>query len=172
MLSNDKNMKMYAFGTVFLIFFIALSIVSLRVVKYRMFNSSKVMGESVAARFVDREMAKIHTQEIVLKGAANNIQEIITIEPDDLESEIELQLKKYTRVVNDVLTIGTADMCAVVNGKVIGDKLWDNTDKLMNLEWYHDVLAEDAGKVVYTNIHRVSHNDRRVLTKAIRLENN
>ena len=61
MLSSDKNMKMYAFGTVFLIFFIALSIVSLRVVKYRMFNSSKVMGESVAARFVDREMAKIHT---------------------------------------------------------------------------------------------------------------
>ena len=171
MLSNDKNMKMYAFATVFLIFFIALSIVSLRVVKYRMFNSSKVMGESVAARFVDREMAKIHTQEIVLKGAANNIQEIIAIEPDNVESEIELQLEKYTRVVNDVLTIGTADMCAIVNGKVIGGKLWDDTDKLINLEWYHDVLAEDAGKVVYTNIHRVSHNDRRVLTKAIRLEN-
>ena len=47
----------------------------------------------------------------MLKGAANNIQEIIAIEPDNVENEIELQLEKYTRVVNDVLTIGTADMC-------------------------------------------------------------
>ena len=44
MRSNSSNAKMYAFATVFLIFFIALSILSLNVVKYRMFNSSKVMG--------------------------------------------------------------------------------------------------------------------------------
>lgn len=169
MRTNGKNMKVYAFGTAFLIFFIALSIVSLNVVKYRLLNSSRVMGQSIASRFVDREMAKIHTQEVILKGAANSVQEIIFMQSDDMETEIKLQLENFTKVIGSELTIGTADMCAVIDGKVIGGMLWDPADKIENLQWYKDILEKDAGEVVYTNIHSISRNDRRVLTKAIRI---
>lgn len=171
MRENNTNMKMYALGTVFLLFFIALSIVSLNVVKYRLFNSSRVMGQSIAARFIDREMARIHTQEIVLKSAAGSVYEIVALQPPEMEAEIKMHLEKYTRVINDILTIGTADMCAVVNGKVIGGDLWDNTERLEDFQWYQDVLKKEAGEVVYTDLHRLGLNDRRVLTKAIRVEN-
>ncbi|MBQ9762870.1 MAG: response regulator [Phascolarctobacterium sp.] len=167
--ANNKNMKMFVLGSIFLIFFIALSIVSLNVVKYRLFNSSQVMGESVAARFIDKEMAKIHTQEIVLRGAANTLQEIKNVQPDNMEAEIELQLGKYTNVIREVLSIGSADMCAVIDGKVFGGRLWAANDKLEDLQWYKEVMQKPVGEIVYTDIHRFSHDDRRVLTKAVRI---
>lgn len=171
MRSEGSNMKMYALGTVFLIFFIGLSILSLNVVKHKLFNSSKVMGQSIAARFIDREMARIHTQEMVLKGAAGSVQEVVALQSPFMEEEIKMHLEKYTRVINDILTIGTADMCAVVNGRVIGGKLWDSTERMENFPWYQAVMEVPAGQVVYTDLHRFAHNDGRVLTKAIRIEN-
>lgn len=170
MRSSSSNMRMYALGTIFLVVVIVLSILSLNVVKHKLLNSSKVMGQSIAARFIDREMARIHTQEIVLKSAAGSVQEIVALQPYNMEEEIQVHLEKYTRVINDILTVGTADMCAIIDGKVIGGTLWDNSERLEDLQWYHDVLTKKAGEVVYTDLHRLGRNDRRVLTKAIRLE--
>ena len=90
---------------------------------------------------------------------------------DDLEVDINLQLEKYTKLVNEILVGGTADMYAIVDGKIIGGKLWDSsTEELEEVTWYKEVLTKDAGEIIYTDIHTFGENDRRVLTKATRIK--
>ena len=80
MRSYSSNAKMYAFATVFLIFFIALSILSLNVVKYRLFNSSKVMGQSIAARFIDKELKILIEYEVDEKISTEEYKLDVTVE--------------------------------------------------------------------------------------------
>ena len=168
MRSHSSNMKMYVFATVFLIFFIALSILSLNVVKYRMFNSSKVMGQSIASRFIDKELGKIYAQEILLKGASNSLAEVLTIRPMDYEQEVELLLTNYSKVSNENLTLGVANMCAVIDGEVIGTVLWNDDTDFKKMDWYQNVL-NSKNEIIYTDLYRYGREGKRVLTKAIRI---
>ena len=168
MRSYSSNAKMYAFATVFLIFFIALSILSLNVVKYRLFNSSKVMGQSIAARFIDKELNKIKTQEILLKGAADSLAEVLTIKPENYSNEAEILLSNYSKVSNENLDIGIANMCAIINGEALGTVLWHDDTEFKDMDWYQKVL-KSKGEVVYTDVYRYGPTQRRVLTKAMRI---
>ena len=168
MRSYSSNAKMYAFATVFLIFFIALSILSLNVVKYRLFNSSKVMGQSIAARFIDKELNKIKTQEILLKGAADSLAEVLTIKPENYSNEAEILLSNYSKVSNENLDIGIANMCAIINGEALGTVLWHDDTEFKDMDWYQKVL-KSQGEVVYTDVYRYGPTQRRVLTKAMRI---
>lgn len=168
MRSISSNTKMYAFATIFLIFFIALSILSLNVVKYRLFNSSKVMGQSIAARFIDKELNKIYTQEVLLKGAANSLAEVLAIQPDDYESEVKLLLSNYTKVSNENLTLGVANMCAIIDDDVIGTVLWEDDTEFKKMDWYHKVL-NSKNEIIYTDLYRYGADEKRVLTKAMRI---
>ena len=168
MRSNSSNAKMYAFATVFLIFFIALSILSLNVVKYRMFNSSKVMGQSIAARFIDKEVSKINTQAILLKGAADSLAEVLAIKPEDYSNEAEILLSNYSKVSNENLDIGVANMCAIINGEAIGTVVWHDDTEFKDMDWYQKVLKSN-GEIVYTDVYRYGPTQRRVLTKAMRI---
>ena len=168
MRSNSSNAKMYAFATVFLIFFIALSILSLNVVKYRMFNSSKVMGQSIAARFIDKELSKINTQAILLKGAADSLAEVLAIKPEDYSNEAEILLANYSKVSNENLDIGVANMCAIINGEAIGTVVWHDDTEFKDMDWYKKVL-KSKGEVVYTDVYRYGATERRILTKAMRI---
>ena len=168
MRSYSSNAKMYAFATVFLIFFIALSILSLNVVKYRLFNSSKVMGQSIAARFIDKELNKIKTQEILLKGAADSLAEVLTIKPENYSNEAEILLSNYSKVSNENLDIGIANMCAIINGEALGTVLWHDDTEFKDMDWYQKVL-KSKGEVVYTDVYRYGPTQRRVLSKAMRI---
>ena len=168
MRSYSSNAKMYAFATVFLIFFIALSILSLNVVKYRLFNSSKVMGQSIAARFIDKELNKIKTQEILLKGAADSLAEVLTIKPENYSNEAEILLSNYSKVSNENLDIGIANMCAIINGEALGTVLWHDDTEFKDMDWYKKVL-KSKGEVVYTDVYHYGPTQRRVLTKAMRI---
>ena len=171
MQTSSRNVKMYAFATIFLVFFIALSIVSLNIVKYRLLNSSQVMGQSIAARYIDREITRVQTQEMLLRGAAEVVEAIIEEGDDDLEVDVKLQLEKYTKLVNEILVGGTADMYAIIDGRIVGGKLWDSSaEELEEVTWYKEVLTKDAGEIIYTDIHTFGENDRRVLTKATRIK--
>lgn len=169
MRSDDSNMKMYALCAIFLVFLIGLSILSLNVVRERTLNSSKVMGQSIAARFVDREIARIQSQELVIKAAADSVQEIVSANSSNMETDVKQQLEKYTKVINGILTIGTAEMCAIIDGEVIGGGLWDSTENIEDLYWYHEAMRRNDCQVIYTDINRFGSDDRRVLTKALRI---
>lgn len=156
-----------AVGIGFFIFFLLISIASLNMVKNKIWDNSQVMGEAIAIHFADKEAANIKLQEILLRGASGSVKQILDSGHYNRQL-IERTLNDYIKNMNSAADIGRMEMCAVIDGQIISTSPAYKNMQLNQLKWYKDALAT-PGKIVYTNLYRVSKEDSRVLTMAMAL---
>lgn len=166
---SDLHLRGSAFGICFFVFFLLISVASLNMVKNKIWDNSQVMGETIAIHFADKEAASIKLQEILLRGAAGSLEQLLASGHYDRQL-IERTLVDYTQNMNAAADIGRMDMCAIVDGEIISTSPVYGNMQPGQLQWYREALAKD-GKVVYTNLYRVAKDDTRVLTMAVKLKN-
>lgn len=162
----QKKFKISLFSMGIFIFFLLVSLVSLFIVREKILDNSHIMGQEIAARFAIKETGRLKSQEILLRSAAQNMAHLQSLKADLSEQEIERALGRFTEYMENNAEVDRFDMCAVINGRLIGKRL-DGTDAdVQNLKWYKAALA-NKGKVAYTNLYKYGKNNERVLTMAV-----
>ena len=161
-----QSLRMYTLSVCFMVFFVLVSIISLQVVKYRILNNSQIMGQAIAARFADKELAKIQMQELVLKSTAGSLERLFAINPHISGSEVEKILWQYTQELRNSGSDSYFDMCAVVDGELVGTSAWKQSARRENLKWYQQALLH-PDEIVYTNLYTLGERGERALTLAL-----
>ncbi len=162
----QKKFKISLFSIGIFIFFLLVSLVSLFIVREKILDNSHIMGQEIAARFAIKETGRLKSQEMLLRSAAQNMAHLQGMKTDLSEQEIETALGHFTEYMENNAEVDRFDMCAVIDGKLIGKRLDGADTEVQNLKWYKAALA-NKGKVAYTNLYKYGKNNERVLTMAV-----
>ena len=162
----QKKFKISLFSIGIFIFFLLVSLVSLFIVREKILDNSHIMGQEIAARFAIKETGRLKSQEMLLRSAAQNMAHLQGMKTDLSEQEIETALGHFTEYMENNAEVDRFDMCAVIDGKLIGKRLDGANTEVQNLKWYKAALA-NKGKVAYTNLYKYGKNNERVLTMAV-----
>lgn len=162
----QRKFKISLFSIVVFTFFLLVSIVSLHVVREKILDNSHVMGQAVAARFAIKETTKIKSQEMLLRSAAQNMGHMLTLKGNWTDTEIENALRHFTEYMESNAEVTRFDMCAVVDGRLIGKNIGGQNVDLQQLKWYQAAL-DNKGEVAYTNLYKSENNNENVLTMAM-----
>ncbi len=167
----NRKFKVSLFSLIIFIFFLLVSLVSLFIVREKILHNSHIMGREIAARFATRETAKIKSQEMLLRSVARSMGHLLTVKPSWTDEEIERSLRRFTEYMEKNTELLHFDMCAVIDGRLIGSRLDKAGMQTNQLKWYTAAL-NNGGNVAYTNLYRYGHSNEYVLTMATRLNHN
>ena len=162
----QKKIKISFFSMIIFAFFLLVSLVSLHIVRDKILENSHIMGQEIAARFAIRETGRIKSQEMLLRSAAQNMAHLLEMKPDITENELEEALAHFTEYMETNSEVGRFEMCAVVNGHVVGKKLAGTAADARSQKWYMAAL-KNKNSVAYTNLYRKDNSSGRVLTLAV-----
>ncbi len=163
----QRKVKISTFSIIVLAFFIIFSIVSLQVVREKILENSRVMGQETAAHFTEKENAKIKTEEMLLRSVAQNMQHLMEDKDTWTDQELERAMNHFTEYMKSSVEVTRFDMNAVINGHLIGPDA-TRFKNLSEVKWYNLALANN-GEVSYTNLYKQGDANQYVLTMAVRL---
>lgn len=161
---------MSLFSIVIFVFFLLVSLVSLQIVRSKILENSHVMGQAIAARFATKETMKIKTQEMLLRSAAQSMEQILKVRPDWSEEEIAEEQRHFVEYIEANSEVSRFEMSAVIGGRCIGLPAWETETDPTKLLWYQAALGS-KGRVVYSNLYKMGHAETRVLTMSMQLGN-
>ncbi|WP_405380144.1 ATP-binding protein [Phascolarctobacterium sp.] len=161
----NKKLQISLFSVVIFAFFLLVSIVSLSMVRQKILENSHIMGEEIAARFATKETARIKSQEMLLRSVAQSMGSMLDMDSDLQDEKLEQTLQRFTEYMENNTEIGRFDMCAVINGRLIG-KSWEKDVPIESLKWYRSALNQ-KGQVTYSNLYRKGNNKEYSLTMAV-----
>lgn len=164
----QRKVKISLFSIGIFIFFLLVSLISLHVVREKILENSHIMGQEIAARFATKETGRIRTQEMLLRSSAQNMTRLLELKPDLSDAEFEQALRYFTDYMESNAEVGRFDLCAVINGRLLGSRLGDSGADPKSLHWYQAAL-KNKGSVVYSDLYKYGKNNERVLTMAVRL---
>lgn len=164
----QRRVKISLFSIGIFIFFLLVSLVSLHVVREKILENSHVMGQEIAARFATKETARIKGQEMLLRSAAQNMTHLLEMKPDISAVEFEQALRYFTDYMESNSDASRFDMCAVINGRLLGSREGDAKADPKSLKWYQAAI-KNKGSVVYSDLYKYGESNERVLTMAVRL---
>ena len=163
-----RRFKISLFSIVIFIFFLTVSVVSLQIVRTKILANSHIMGQEVAARFAITETTKLKTQETLLRSGAQNIGQLFSLKQDWTDTELDRLLQRYAEYMESTSEVDRFDMSAVVDGRLVGNRLQPDVQDATKLKWYQAAMANKGG-VAYTNLYEYGSNKEHVLTMAIRI---
>ena len=164
----QRKIKVSLFSIGIFIFFLLVSLISLHVVRDKILENSHIMGQEIAARFATKETGRIRMQEMLLRSSAQSMTRLLEIKPDISAAEFEQALRYFTDYMESNAEVERFDLCAVVNGKLLGSKLGDMGTNPKSLPWYQEAM-KNKGSVIYSDLYKYGKNNERVLTMAVRL---
>ena len=164
----NKTFKISLFSIAIFVFFLFVSLISLHVVRNKILENSHIMGQEIAARFATKETMKIKTQEMLLRSAAQSIEQILLVRPNWSEKEIAEEQRYFVEYIEANSEVSRFEMSAVINGKFIGTPTWEQESDPTKLEWYQSAL-NNKGRVVYSNLYKIGQSEGRVLTMSMQL---
>ena len=164
----QRKIKVSLFSIGIFIFFLLVSLISLHVVRDKILENSHIMGQEIAARFATKETGRIRMQEMLLRSSAQSMTRLLEIKPDISAAEFEQALRYFTDYMESNAEVERFDLCAVVNGKLLGSKLGDMGTDPKSLPWYQEAM-KNKGSVIYSDLYKYGKNNERVLTMAVRL---
>ncbi len=165
----NKTYKVSWFSVIIFAFFLLVSSISLHIVREKILENSHIMGQEVAARFASRETSKIKAQELLLRSVAQSMGDMLPLKASWTDAEIEQALRRLTDYMKSNTDVTSFDMCAVIDGRLIGSRLDEPDIDVNQLKWYKAALSNE-GNVAYTNLYRFGRSNEYVLTMAIRLD--
>lgn len=164
----QRKIKVSLFSIGIFIFFLLVSLISLHVVRDKILENSHIMGQEIAARFATKETGRIKMQEMLLRSSAQSMTRLLEMKPDISAAEFEQALRYFTDYMESNAEVERFDLCAVVNGRLLGSKLGAQGIDPKSLPWYQSAL-QNKGSVVYSDLYKYGKNNERVLTMAVRL---
>lgn len=165
----NRTYKVSWFSVIVFAFFLLVSSVSLHIVREKILENSHIMGQEVAARFASRETSKIKAQELLLRSVAQSMGDMLPLKASWTDAEIEQALRRLTDYMKSNTDVTSFDMCAVIDGRLIGSRLDEPDIDVNQLKWYKAALSNE-GNVAYTNLYRFGRSNEYVLTMAVRLD--
>lgn len=165
----NRTYKISWFSIVIFAFFLFVSSISLHIVREKILENSHIMGQEVAARFASRETAKIKAQELLLRSVAKSMSDMLPLKDSWTDAEIEQALRRFTEYMKSNTDVTSFDMCAVIDGRLIGSRLDEPHIDVNQLKWYKATLSNE-GSITYTNLYQFGRSNEYVLTMAIRLD--
>lgn len=165
----NRTYKVSWFSVIIFAFFLLVSSISLHIVREKILENSHIMGQEVAARFASRETSKIKAQELLLRSVAQSMGDMLPLKASWTDAEIEQALRRLTDYMKSNTDVTSFDMCAVIDGRLIGSRLDEPDIDVNQLKWYKAALSNE-GNVAYTNLYRFGRSNEYVLTMAIRLD--
>lgn len=166
----DGKFKISSFSVVIFVFFFLVSLVSLHIVREKILENSRIMGQEIAARFAIRETSRIKGQEMLLRSVAQSMGSLMTVKGNWTDKEIERLLRQFTEYMESNTEVARFDMCAVIDGRLISIETSRRTQSKEQAKWYKAALA-NRGEVVYTNLYKAGPHREYVLTMAVSLGN-
>lgn len=177
-----RKFKISVFSLVIFAFFLLVSLVSLHVVRERILENSRIMGQEIAARFATRETGKIKGQEILLRSVASNMGRLLELKPSWSDEEIRQAMQHFTEYMEKTTDTGSFDLSSVIDGRFIVSRRdapddysvrHKNNSNLRDLKprWYQAALDRN-GDVAYTNLYERGASRARVLTMAVAMGHN
>lgn len=166
----QRKIKISLFSIGIFIFFLLVSLVSLHVVRDKILENSHIMGQEIAARFATKETGRIKAQEMLLRSAAQNMTHLLEIKPDISDAEFEQALRYFTEYMESNSEVGRFELCAVINGRLLGTRQVADSGDARSLKWYQAAI-KNKGRVVYSDLYKYGKNNERVLTMSVRLGN-
>lgn len=164
----QRKIKISLFSIGIFIFFLLVSLISLHVVRDKILENSHIMGQEIAARFATKETGRIRMQEMLLRSSAQSMTRLLELKPDVADAEFEQALRYFTDYMESNAEVERFDLCAVINGRLLGSKLGDRAEDPKTLRWYKEAM-QNKGSVAYTDLYKYGNNNERVLTMAVRL---
>lgn len=167
----QRKFKISLVSMVFFGFFLLIALISLNIVRDKILENSHIMGQELAAHFAVKETGRLKGQEMLLRSAAQSMARMQQMKPDMTDEEIESALKHFTEYMESNAEVDRFEMCAVINGRLLGSRLEQQSD-ISKLRWYQAALAKKDGGVAYTNLYQYGKDNERVLTMAVRFSDN
>ena len=167
----NRNVKISMFSIAIFIFFLLVALIRLHIVRSKILENSHIMGQEIAARFATKETMKIKTQEMLLRSAAQSMEQILLLRPDWSEEEIAAEQRRFIDYIEANSEISRVEMSAVIGGRFIGSPDWETESDLSKLNWYQSAL-NSKGRVVYSNLYKTGQSGgARVLTMSVQIGN-
>lgn len=167
----NRNVKISMFSIAIFVFFLLVSLISLHIVRSKILENSHIMGQEIAARFATKETMKIKTQEMLLRSAAQSMEQILLVRPDWSDEEIAAEQRRFIDYIEANSEISRVEMSAVIGGRFIGSPDWESESDLKKLSWYQSAL-NSKGRVVYSNLYKTGQSGgARVLTMSVQIGN-
>lgn len=163
----QRKFKISLFSMMIFAFFLLVALVSLNIVRDKILENSHIMGQELAAHFAVKETGRLKGQEMLLRSAAQSMARMQQMKPDMSDEEIESALRHFTEYMESNAEVDRFDMCAVINGRLLGGRKDKETTDIQQLRWYQAALQNKNG-VAYTNLYQYGQNNERVLTMAVR----
>lgn len=163
----QKKFKVSLFSMMVFAFFLLVAMISLYVVRDKILENSHIMGRELAAHFAVKETARLKGQEMLLRSAAQSMARMQQMKPDMSDAELESALLHFTEYMQRNAEVARFDMCAVINGRLVGGRSSEQKVDVNSLRWYQAAL-QNNNEVAYTNLYQYGKSNERVLTMAVR----
>ena len=163
----QKKFKVSLFSMMVFAFFLLVAMISLYVVRDKILENSHIMGRELAAHFAVKETARLKGQEMLLRSAAQSMAKMQQMKPDMSDAELESALLHFTEYMQRNAEVARFDMCAVINGRLVGGRSSEQKVDVHSLRWYQAAL-QNNNEVAYTNLYQYGKSNERVLTMAVR----
>lgn len=163
----QKKFKVSLFSMMVFAFFLLVAMISLYVVRDKILENSHIMGRELAAHFAVKETARLKGQEMLLRSAAQSMARMQQMKPDMSDAELESALRHFTEYMQRNAEVERFDMCAVINGRLVGGRSSEQKVDVNSLRWYQAAL-QNNNEVAYTNLYQYGKSNERVLTMAVR----
>ena len=163
----QKKFKVSLFSMMVFAFFLLVAMISLYVVRDKILENSHIMGRELAAHFAVKETARLKGQEMLLRSAAQSMARMQQMKPDMSDAELESALRHFTEYMQRNAEVARFDMCAVINGRLVGGRSSEQKVDVHSLRWYQAALQSN-NEVTYTNLYQYGKSNERVLTMAVR----
>ena len=163
----QRKFKVSLFSMMVFAFFLLVAMISLYVVRDKILENSHIMGRELAAHFAVKETARLKGQEMLLRSAAQSMARMQQMKPDMSDAELESALRHFTEYMQRNAEVARFDMCAVINGRLVGGRSSEQKVDVHSLRWYQAAL-QNNNEVAYTNLYQYGKSNERVLTMAVR----
>ena len=162
----QRKFKVSLFSMMVFAFFLLVAMISLYVVRNKILENSHIMGRELAAHFAVKETARLKGQEMLLRSAAQSMEKMQQMKPEMSKEEIESALRHFTEYMQRDAEVERFDMCAVIDGRLVGGRSSEQQTDVNSLRWYKAAL-QNNNEVAYTNLYQYGKTNERVLTLAV-----
>ena len=139
----QKKFKVSLFSMMVFAFFLLVAMISLYVVRDKILENSHIMGRELAAHFAVKETARLKGQEMLLRSAAQSMARMQQMKPDMSDGELESALLHFTEYMQRNAEVARFDMCAVINGRLVGGRSSEQKVDVHSLRWYQAALQNN-----------------------------
>lgn len=155
---------------VFLLFFAALTIFSLYMMREKLLQNAQQFGTSLTQNYAAEEQNHIDTYSAMMKLGTQYLDQMTESHADD--QQIQAWIEDFFRKMPQVLEDDSVDLYAVVEGRIIAANPWDGDASYdyRRTDWYRMAMQAN-GEVAFTAAYQDVITGKQVITIAQKARN-